>query len=606
MAAGSVRAGKAYIELGLQSKLSAGLMAASRRIDQFGARVRRAGAAVAGIGAAATGGLLLAAKSFASTGARVRDMSIRLGIGAETLSRIDYAAKQAGTSFEGVAKGIGRLARVTSDAGRGLETYQRTFRDLGIDLDQFQTLSLEEQFLTAGDALSKITDESKRAAIAQELFGRAGLELIPIFEDGAESVRAFFDEADRLGVTISDEEAKQAKALDDSFTRVTETLKRVSAAIGEALAPDLERLANTIADNIASIRAWLKENSGLIVSVAKGAAALVAIGSALVAVGGAASTVTLAIAALSTAFAGIAAAKAAVVGIAAGLAAIGPVAIGVVGAGVALGAAFAVSGVNAQQAIANIGRSLRTLEQDARIAWSGVVDAINAGDLETAGMIALKGLEIAMSETADRISDVFYSVVVDIAQYLTVLKNVAKEVGSLGMADTNTDNDIRLIQNMEIVRRQANKMQLDAVRAERDALIEGIRQRRLQEQQERLAEEKRRQREAEAAEGLGEKAWWHNAREEIADGIAAELDAFSEELQMPSDSMSFDADEIAAAVAAATTRTENLRTLTRGTFSSFAAGRINSAMDQVQREQLTQLKTIAQNTQNTTGQVYTP
>jgi len=577
MAAGAARSGKAYIELGVRSKLSAGLLAASRRIDQFGARVRRAGAAVAGIGAAATGGLLLAAKSFASTGARVRDMSIRLGIGAETLSRIDYAAKQAGTSFEGVAKGIGRLARVTSDAGRGLETYQRTFRDLGIDLDQFQTLSLEEQFLTAGDALSKITDESKRAAIAQELFGRAGLELIPIFEDGAESVRAFFAEADRLGVTISDEEAKQAKALDDAFTRVTETLKRVSAAIGEALAPDLERLANIVADNIASIRAFLKANSGAIVTVAKVAAGAIAAG--------------VAITGLGYAFSGVALA------IQGAMLLLNPFTLALGG----VLAAVTVFGTESRSALAGIGSDFKAIGEDAKSTIDDIKDAIANGRFDVAGQIAMAGLELAFVRGLGSIRQVWDGWIDDLASGLITLeteiarvfRNSDSAIGTLlaGVGQA-TGNQFLINQGFDLAQRGGVfDPGLDENRDSRLEVLEKMRESR----ETRLA--RRIQELTDTMDDLR-----REASRPLPQADAPE-DPTDRRMVADPDSL---ATEIGTAVAAATTRTENLRTLTRGTFSSFAAGRINSAMDQVQREQLTQLKAIAQNTQNPTGQVYTP
>jgi len=71
--ASGVRAGRAYVEIGVTSKLAAGLAAAAKRIDAFGSRVRRIGTVMAGLGAASVGGLAIAAKSFASAGARIRD-----------------------------------------------------------------------------------------------------------------------------------------------------------------------------------------------------------------------------------------------------------------------------------------------------------------------------------------------------------------------------------------------------------------------------------------------------------------------------------------------------------------------------------------------------
>ena len=53
-----IRAGRAFVELGVSDKLSAGLKAAQKRLEAFGAGLRSIGTKMAGIGVAAITALL--------------------------------------------------------------------------------------------------------------------------------------------------------------------------------------------------------------------------------------------------------------------------------------------------------------------------------------------------------------------------------------------------------------------------------------------------------------------------------------------------------------------------------------------------------------------
>lgn len=593
MAASGVRAGKAYVELGVTSKLAAGLAAAAKRIDAFGSRVRRVGTVLSGIGAASVGGLALAAKSFASAGARIRDLSLRTGIAAESLSRLDYAAAQTGANFDSIVGGFRRLSRVTLDAGRGLETARRTFEELGIDLEQFQTLSLEDQFLAAGDALSKITDESKRAAIAQELFGRAGLDLVPIFEEGADTFRALAAEADRLGITIGDEEAKQAKALDDAFTRVTRTLQRVVAAIGGALAPSLESLANNVAENIAGIRRWLAENQGLIVAAAKLAVGVLAAGAAFVTFGTALKGVSLAAVGLSVALKGVIAIKAAVL-------ALNPVVIGAAAAVAAFGAFWVATSDSAQRSISAIGERFRLLGESIQAAFGGITDAIAAGNLDLAGQIAVTSLQLVFETGLSAIRTIWNDWVYDLAGALVVLEIEAR----------NVFNRVQTIVGA-VLEEIGDATGSAAIRAA-GTVTGGFGRARIAERESELRdrigglEQDRSAEQASLASSLDALRKQLNT---LRDQAAAERAAIVvPEIEV--ENVSFDPasiETIATQLSDASEQTaDKIETSTRGTFSSFAARRMTVDTTPLLRQQVTFLQRIATNTNNISAGTFAP
>ena len=78
-----IRAGRAFVELGVSDKLSAGLKAAQKKLEAFGAGLRSIGTKMAGIGVAAITALLGTAKVFSDSGDALDKMSARTGVSVE-------------------------------------------------------------------------------------------------------------------------------------------------------------------------------------------------------------------------------------------------------------------------------------------------------------------------------------------------------------------------------------------------------------------------------------------------------------------------------------------------------------------------------------------
>src|SRR4051812_22911691 len=153
-----VRAGRAFVELGVDDKIAAGLNRVASKFKAFGATLVGAGAKIAGLGAGIVSPLLAAAKVFDSMGSALNDASQRTGIAVESLSALKFAAEQSGGSLEEVESGLRKMSKLISGVSEGNKSAADTLRDLGLSFDQLRNLSPEEQFNAIGDALSKVQD----------------------------------------------------------------------------------------------------------------------------------------------------------------------------------------------------------------------------------------------------------------------------------------------------------------------------------------------------------------------------------------------------------------------------------------------------------------
>jgi len=383
--ASNIRAGRAYVELGVDSKaLARGLNAAARKLSAFGATVREMGTRFLGLGAAILAPMGLAAKAIADMGSELVDMSQRTGVSVEALSSLGFAAAQSGSDLATVETGLKKMQKTLTAAAMGSVSAQDALKLLNITIADLDDLSPDQQFKLLADRISQIQDPTVKAALAMEVFGRSGTALLPLFNDGAAGIEALQKQAEKLGLVMSTEDAQAAESFGDQIDALHMVLKKAVATIGSALIPILSDAIKWITDVTVSASAWIKANKELVVGVFKGAVALVALGGAMVVAGTVISVLGQGFAVLAAVVTGVGTVMG-VLGTVVG-ALVSPIGL-VIAALVALGAYLIyVSGAGAK-ALGWLSAKFNVLKQDAVAAWQGIGDALAAGDIALAAKI---------------------------------------------------------------------------------------------------------------------------------------------------------------------------------------------------------------------------
>jgi len=380
-----IRAGRAFVELFADdSKLVRGLRRAEKRLKAFGDRIRNLGLKVMGLGTAMIAPMLGAAKAFSTMGDHVAKMAKRTGLSVEALSEMNFVASQTGTSLEAMETGFRRMQRSIYDAGRGLSTQTDALSDLGLKYKDLAGLAPEEQFKILAEAISRVEDPTRKAALAQALFGRAGTQLLPMFAQGAKGIEALQEEARRLGLTMSAEDAKAAEDFTDALDKLWKVVKMGVFRVGAALAPVLQQLTDTITGVATKISAWIDQNRQLIVTVMKVAVAILAGGVVLAALGTIISGLGSALGALITIVTGVAGAFNLLAGVIAFL--LSPIGL-VIAAVAALGTYLVYATGIGGKALTWLGEKFNVLKEDALTAYQGIADALAAGDISLAARI---------------------------------------------------------------------------------------------------------------------------------------------------------------------------------------------------------------------------
>ena len=221
---------------------------AQTRSKGFGASMKRAsGVAAKAFAGIAVAGAAMALKFGASllrTGDALDKMNRRTGISVERIQELDFAAQQSGTSIESVEKAFLRSSRVVSDASNGLATAKRTLEGLGLTIEEVEATHPDKLFTLFADAIAGVEDPTKRAALAQELFGRSGTELLPLLEDGAAGVEKLAAQARDAGNIMSEETARAAAEFNDELNILKQRGMAVIQRAFTSLAPQLKNIVS--------------------------------------------------------------------------------------------------------------------------------------------------------------------------------------------------------------------------------------------------------------------------------------------------------------------------------------------------------------------------
>lgn len=387
MAKSDISAGRAFVELYLKDgAFVRGLQKTGERLKQWGQAAAQMGARIFAAGAAIGGGMAAAVASFAAAGDQLDKTAARTGVTVESLSQLGFAAEQSGADIQTLEKAFFGLSRALFDLDRGGAVSRDAFAALGISLEQLKGQTPEQQLHMVADGLAAVEDMARRGAIAQQIFGRSGRQLLPMLARGSAGLREFQDEANALGLTVTAAQATQAAAVTDALNRVRRVAGAAVFQIGAALAPLAERGLDVFKTLAAGARQWLERNASLVRILAPLAAGLAAAGAAMLSLSAAVSLTGFALTGLAAVLGG---AGAVLATLTSPLALISAALIG----GAVIWARYTEAG---RGAIASLAALLGDLTTTAQQTLGGIVDALASGDLALAGRIAIVGLRGAV------------------------------------------------------------------------------------------------------------------------------------------------------------------------------------------------------------------
>ncbi len=224
------------------------------------------------IGAAVAGAFVVMAKAAANYGDELSTAAERTGLTVQELARLKFAAEQQQTSFDGVTTGLKFLSKALFAAGTGSKEQAILFKALGVEVKTSSGAirPMGDVLADVSERFKTLPDGAEKSALAMKLFGKAGSDLIPFLNTGKAGLKDFGDEAQRMGLVMSDADAKLGREFNDSIKKVESALQGLSLSVSSALLPAFLSLANSA---IAAI-GWASDLAKQFPLVTKAAVAL--------------------------------------------------------------------------------------------------------------------------------------------------------------------------------------------------------------------------------------------------------------------------------------------------------------------------------------------
>ena len=184
-------------------------------------------------GALSVGALKGVFDSYVEGAAKLDDFGEIVGSTTENVSGLVAVAKVSGTDVGLLEGSMVKLAKATATAGDETSDTAAAFRALELDPKELKLLDTSDQLKLLAERLSKYEDGAGKTAIATQILGKSGAQLLPYLKDLAET--------GDIVATVTSEQAAQAEEYEKNLKR----LEIAQAAVAKTISAEVLPIANT-------------------------------------------------------------------------------------------------------------------------------------------------------------------------------------------------------------------------------------------------------------------------------------------------------------------------------------------------------------------------
>lgn len=240
---------EAKVVLSAADQTKAAFQSAQKNLQSIGETAATLPAKFGTIGLALTAAFTAVSyKGAIDTLDKLDDLAEKTGIAAEQLSVLRYAGEVVGTPLEAIATGAKKLAVSMTEAAAGGKEATATFAAMGVSVKDSQgALKTQDQLLLdLADKFAGYEDGAGKAALAQRIFGKSGVDMIPLLNQGSDGIRRLRGEAEGLGAVYGGDLAKQAANFNDNLKRLGLAAEGAKISILGGLLPAINELLNQL------------------------------------------------------------------------------------------------------------------------------------------------------------------------------------------------------------------------------------------------------------------------------------------------------------------------------------------------------------------------
>ncbi|PYS48273.1 MAG: hypothetical protein DMF68_13590 [Acidobacteria bacterium] len=227
---------------------SSALTTASQEASSFGSVVSGlAGTASIWIGAASA--VFYFTEKLNQAAAQLYDLHTKVNLSVETLSALKNAAETSGSSITNLSASLGIFDKNMEKAREGQKQMSALFKSLNVD-----TSDNEKALRQVFEVLSKMPESEEQTAIAMQLFGRSGKDVLGVLKEMHGDLDGAIEKYRQMGTLISTETAKAADEFRDSLKQTGQSALALGRDLLETLAPALKIIIGLLQAVVETLR----------------------------------------------------------------------------------------------------------------------------------------------------------------------------------------------------------------------------------------------------------------------------------------------------------------------------------------------------------------
>lgn len=214
------------------------------------------GTAVVGATTAVAGSVVAFGVKSAQSADHVDKMSQKIGVSRKAYQELAFVCSQSGTDVDQLQQGMKSLTAAMDGARNGVSSNVEQFERLGVAVTNSDGSfrKQEDVFFDTVAALQGVSDETERARLATELFGRSGTELLPLLNSGAGSMDEMRKKAQELGLVLDDSTIDAGVRLTDTLDQLQRSVGAVFMELADAVMPVIEEVFGAVRDYMPQIK----------------------------------------------------------------------------------------------------------------------------------------------------------------------------------------------------------------------------------------------------------------------------------------------------------------------------------------------------------------
>lgn len=189
-------------------------------------------------------------------GDRIDKMSQKVGMSRKTFQELDYVFSQSGIQMDSFTTGAKKLSEAVYGVSKKNSESAKIFANLGVTVkdNKGHFYSQETILKKTLVALQKMPQGVNKAVYAQKLFGKQGMQLMPLLNSQSKGVEELIQKAHSLGMVMSDENVDAAVQLTDTLDTLKRSFTPLGMMFANILIPRIQSFSDFVLDNMPKIK----------------------------------------------------------------------------------------------------------------------------------------------------------------------------------------------------------------------------------------------------------------------------------------------------------------------------------------------------------------